>query len=98
MQGQTGDYIVELNCLARRAHLWAWSDLIPNDTERSMLLAIARRCLNQFWQEHDGDLEPKVAPTASFAVPDEVIIKTTEGRAICSWNIVQERNARYRAA
>jgi hypothetical protein len=93
----TGEYIVELNCIARRAHLWAWNDLIPNDTERTALPAIARRFLNQFWREHEGELHPKIQPTALFSLPDEVVIKARDGRMVCRWTITDEMNSRYRA-
>jgi hypothetical protein len=56
---------------------------------------MGKRCLLAWWPEREGELSPIIEPSERNPIPDEVVVKTPDGRIVFRYNIVQAMNAQY---
>jgi hypothetical protein len=93
------DCQIELNSIMRGMCVDRLSGMIPKFATQAQLPQIARRCLLQFWKDDDVDfLVPGHAPIGQQPVPDEVVVRTPDGRALYRRTIVEEKIERWFAA
>ena len=85
---------IELN--VRGARVDRWSRTVPAGATQDQLPEIGRRCLLGFWKhDESGDLVPLCEPTEHSPIPDEVVIRAPDGRALYRWTIVEEKFERW---
>ena len=94
MRHKPSECVVELNCIARGMFVDLWKDVIPEDARWSDMPTVAQQCLRVWWPEREGQLSPIVEPSELNPIPDEVIIKTHDGRIVFRWTIADELIAR----
>jgi hypothetical protein len=90
------DCDVELNSVMRGIRVDRLSGMIPADATRPQLLQIARGCLLKFWKDDEVDfLVPGRAPSEQDPIPDEVVVRAPDGRALYRRTIVEEKIERW---
>jgi len=90
------DCVIELNCVARSMRVDGWSAFIPSAATWDEVRAIGRSCLLRFWKEDGhGSLAPEWTSSERNPIPDEVVIRAPDGRALYRRSIVEEKMARW---
>src|ERR1700740_2841784 len=93
MSSPTG-WTIELNSFTRGICLDQSPGLVTADTPPAELIEISRRCLLAYWKEERGDLIPQARPDNGL-VPDEVVVRAPDGRALYRRTIVDEKIDRW---
>ena len=91
----SSDCVIELNTFARGSRVDRKSGMVTVDTAPDQLIEISRHFLLRYWREDGrGGLAPVPAPRRSL-VPDEVVVRAPDGRALYRWTIFDEQIERW---
>jgi len=94
MSSPTG-YVIELNHFARGVCVDVRPG-IPADTAPDKLLELGRQCLLKYWKTNAaGEFVSAYASTEAKPVPDEVVVRARDGRAVYRRTIIEEKIARW---
>ncbi len=90
------DCMLELNSFTCGTRVDCWPGKISSETTPAELIEISRRCLLTYWKEDDkGSLVPQNSPTEETPIPDEVVVRAPDGRALYRRTIVDEKIDRW---
>jgi hypothetical protein len=86
------DWVIELNSFARGVRVDRWPGTITAETTPSDLIEISRRYLLSYWKEDEGGrLAPACAAAEQIPIPDEVVVRAPDGRALYRRTIIDEK-------
>ncbi len=92
----SSDCVIELNSFARGIRVDRRVGLVTVDTAPDRLIEISRRCLLRYWKEDGrGGLAPAYAAPGRTVVPDEVVVRAPDGRALYRRTIIDEKLERW---
>ncbi len=90
------DLVIELNSFARGIRVARWPGNIAAETTPDVLIGISRRYLLSYWKEDEsGRLAPAGAAAEQTPVPDEVVVRAPDGRALYRRTIIDEKIDRW---
>jgi len=89
-------WTLELNSFARGTPVDRWAGTISAQTRPEELVEISRRCLLRYWEEDEsGNLAPASSDTEQTVIPDEVVVRAPDGRALYRRTIIDEKIDRW---
>ena len=91
----TSDLVVELSCFARGIHLVQSSETIASGTPPEDVVATARRRLLNYWSEDGTRGLVPARPGRETPIPDEVVVRGADGRALYRRTIIDEKLERW---
>jgi hypothetical protein len=84
---------IELNFFERGTPIDRWSGTITAEATPEELVEISRQCLLRYWkQDESGDLAPACSGSL---IPDEVVVRAPDGRALYRRTIIDEKIDRW---
>jgi len=87
---------IELNCFARGTPVDRWAGTIAAETTPEELVEISRRCLLKYWiEDKSGNLVPAGSGAEQTLIPDEVVVRAPDGRALYRRTIIDEKIDRW---
>ncbi len=90
------DCTIELNSFVRGIQVDRWVGTITAETTPGQLIEISRRCLLKYWeQDVSGNLVPASSAAEQVSIPDEVVVRAPDGRAVYRRTIFDERIDRW---
>jgi hypothetical protein len=87
-------WTIELNSFSRGIRLDQLLGSITIEITPAELIEISRRCLLVQWKEEGGHLIPQPRPEHEL-VPDEVVVRAPDGRALYRRTIIDEKIDRW---
>jgi hypothetical protein len=87
-------WTIELNSFARGIRLNRSQGTVTAETTPAELIEISRRSLLTHWKEEEGRFVPQKL-SGNDLVPDEVVVRGPDGRALYRRTIIDEKIDRW---
>ncbi len=85
------DWAIELNSFARGIRLERRPGIITAATTPEEMIELSRRWLLSYWKETpDGDLGPSHELAEQSLIPDEVVVRAPDGKALYRRTIMDD--------